>query len=83
MRRRSTVKDKFGNSQSHFDPGMSVVNEEIKEEINDTETEWEKKLNDIDDDASEALNMNYDVIDNAREDSPYYQACWQSLNNYK
>ena len=32
---------------------------------------------------SESLNMNYDVIENARDDSPYYQACISALEHYK
>ena len=61
---------------------MSMVQEEIKEEINDGETEWGVNVNDIEN-LSESLNMNYDVIENAREDSPYYQACISALDNYK
>lgn len=63
---------------------MSIVQEEIKEEFNDGETEWEAKLNDMDEDGmSEALNSNYDVIENSREDSPYYPACVNALEHYK
>jgi len=80
----STRKAKADRPDPFADPGMSIVNEEIKEEFNDGETEWERKLDDMDEDAmSETLNMNYDVIENAREDSPYNRDCIKALEHYK
>ena len=83
MRRMSTKKQSsMAKPNDGFEPGMSMVEEEIKEEINDGETEWGVNVNDIEN-MSESLNMNYDVIENARDDSPYYQACINALEHYK
>ena len=71
--------DPFGG-----DPGMSIVNEEIQKDFFDSVTEWEAKLDAMDEDAmSETCNMNFDVIENAREDSPYYSDCVRALEHYK
>ena len=47
---------------------MSMINEDIDDDV----TELDKRLREIpDDDLSEALASNYDVIENSSDSSPY------------
>mmetsp|Transcript_22781 Transcript_22781/g.28190 ORF Transcript_22781/g.28190 Transcript_22781/m.28190 type:complete len:192 (+) Transcript_22781:1683-2258(+) len=81
FRRLSTIKKKAVKEPEQFDPAaMSTVNEDD----DDLTTELDRVLREVPDgDLDEALNMTYDVIENATDNSPYRQACLDALAFYK